>query len=133
MTLLQIHTHTHTHTHTQTHKFNLPVTTPFLPYFPIKSSPWEDNSLTKKRRHFTELNPPYEMAFCNDKQHWLSHKRYLPWVKVAFFFFFNIYLFIYFGCAGSELRHAGSLVAHAGMQTLSCGMWTFSCSMHAGI
>ena len=48
------------------------------------------------------------------------------------------YLFIYFGCAGSFLRHVGSffLVAACGllswgMWTLSCDMWTLSCGMQS--
>ena len=40
------------------------------------------------------------------------------------------YLFIYFGCPGSELQHEDFLVAACGL--LSCGMWTLSCGMHVG-
>ena len=51
-------------------------------------------------------------------------KAVSPWMLFLFFFFlFNIYLFIYFGCARSQLRCADCLVAACGLLVAARGIW----------
>ena len=50
--------------------------------------------------------------------------------KLHFVVVYILYIYIYFGCAGSLLCQAGFLVA--AHRLLNFGMWTLSCSMHVG-
>ena len=41
----------------------------------------------------------------------------------------NIYLFIYFGCTGSQLWHTGSSLRHVGFLVSACGLLVAACGL----